>query len=119
MAWEVKYFRKRDGTVPAKSFQEALPPKLRAKLLRITQEAAQTEGAIGGGYYEICHSHPGLSETRAKFQKDLGRFVCGRDGNTLILLTGVRKLLGQPTPPALLDEADALLSEYQETKDTV
>lgn len=119
MAWQVSYFRRRDGAVPARDFQQALPEALRAKLLRITREVAQSEGTLGGGYYEILHSHPGLSETRARSGRDLGRFICTRDADSLVLLTGVLKATNEPTPEAVLDDADALLAEYRETKDAL
>lgn len=116
MAWQVRYFRRRDGSFPAREFRGTLPGPLRAKLLRITQEVAASDGKIGSGYYEICHSHPGLSETRARFQDDLGRFICARDGDMLVLLTGVLKPIREATPSVVLEQADLFLAEYRETK---
>ncbi|MBV8134492.1 MAG: hypothetical protein JO121_02465 [Deltaproteobacteria bacterium] len=116
MAWQVKYFKREDGTVPAHAFQEGLPKKLRAKLLKFTKEAADSEGKLGGGYYEVCHSRPGISETRAKLGKDLARFLCGRDGDRLVILTGVLKGIDEPTPDASFDGAEAFLAEYNKTK---
>jgi hypothetical protein len=115
MPWQVKYFEERERTIPAKRFENTLPKKLRAKLLRITKEVAASDGAIGGGYFEPCHNYPGLYEVRVRFGQDLARFLCARDGNTLVLLGGVFKQMGEETPEDCFVEATTALTEYRET----
>jgi hypothetical protein len=115
MPWDVKYFVRADDSIPARDFQSDLPIKLRTKLLRITLEVAISDGALGGGFFEVCHAHPGLHEIRVRHQRDLARFVCTRDGDSLILLTGVLKVTGEATPEATFVEADGFLAEYRKT----
>lgn len=117
MPWTVRYFVEADGSVPAEEFEDALPPKLRGKLLGFIEQVALYEGDVGAGIFHKCHGgYSDLYEVRAKREKLLARSLCARDGDNLILLGGVSKKLDEPTPDADLMRADGCLSRYRETR---
>lgn len=106
---------RRDGVIPAKVFEDSLPDPLRFKLLRFTQEVANSNGSLGGGYFEPCHDYPGLFEVRVGRGDELARFLCARDGDTLILLGGVHKRVNEASPQSCFREASEDLTQYRET----
>lgn len=118
MAWTIRYFIDDDGSLPAEEFEGCVAnERLLVKLLAFIEQVALNEGRIGGGIFEKCHGgYSDLYEVRAKRGKELARSLCTRDGNNLILLWGVSKLIDQPTPTADLDRAQALLDRYRKTK---
>ena len=115
MAWTIEYFETEGGQVPAADFEDSLPVKLAAKLARFLKEAAESEGKIGGGIFEKCHSQPGLWEVRAKLGDDLAREFCTRDGDRLVVLSGIVKPNRTPTPDEAFHQAMGYLCEYKAT----
>ena len=119
MAWNIKYFQKVDGSVPAVDFEDSIPEKMMAKLHVWLESIAESEGKIGGGRFEKCHGLPDLWEVRVRLGYQLGRELCTRDGDSLILLHGFVKPNGTPSPPAELNTAMVYLEEYRATKRVV
>lgn len=121
MGWVVRYFRKSDGSVPARQFEGLLSQKLklRAKLHRMTKEVADSEGRLGGGYFEPCHGWDDLCEIRVIQGSDLARFICARHGESLVLLEGVLKRVREETPQSVFAQAVENLREYRETRDAL
>lgn len=116
MGWTVEYFQAEDGTIPAAAFEDSISAKLKAKMHVTLEVVAETEGKIGGGRFEKCHTYPDLWEARSRLGKDLGRHFCTRDGDRLVILSGIVKPNGTATPASALEEANRYLSEYQEKK---
>ena len=81
------------------------------------QQVAINEGADLGVIFEVCHApYSNIFRVRAKLGMELARYFCGVDGESLILLDGIQKRIGEPTPDAALRQAAAYLAEYNETK---
>ena len=116
MAWTIEYFEKKDATVPAATWEDSIDPKLLGKLATFVKHIAANEGRNCGNMFEKCHSQPGLFEVRAKTGKDLAREYCMRDGERLVLLSGIVKPIDSPTPQSAFDEANANMQEYKATK---
>jgi len=117
MSFEVVYFERRDGLLPALTFEDSIAnKKLAGKLAHIVIACAQSGPALGGGYIEKCHSYPGLWEIRAIHGSDLGRLFCALEAPIMVLLSGVVKRKGEPTPRAALEEAARYLAEYKTTR---
>lgn len=67
MKWTIEYFEQQDTTQPAEVFEDMLVvthPKLRGKLLQITDTLEFYGHQMGGGYIEKCHDY-----------QECGRFV--------------------------------------------
>ncbi|HEY2476019.1 MAG TPA: hypothetical protein VGI19_14610 [Candidatus Cybelea sp.] len=116
MSWEIEYYEMVTGDQPAETFEDNLPMKLRARLTRFTEAVAESEGTIGGGYWEPCHDWPGLFEVRAQVARDLGRYYATVDGLKLVLLHGYQKRHGEPTPQAIFQEADGYRQDYERNR---
>lgn len=117
MPLEIVYFERSDGLLPALVFEDGIANrKLAGKLARIAVACAHSGPGLGGGYIEKCHSYPGLWEIRAIHGSDLGRLFCTLEAPILVLLSGVVKRKGEPTPPAALEEAARYLAEYKTTR---
>ncbi|TAM74536.1 hypothetical protein EPN44_10905 [bacterium] len=112
----IEYFEQASGTQPAELFEDGVPPRLAGKLARFSQAAAESGISLGGGYFEKCHSHSDLYEIRARLGNDLGREFCLIDGDRLVLLSGVLKRVGEPTPSKAFEEALAYSDEYKRTR---
>jgi hypothetical protein len=113
MAWEIEYFELESGRQPAEDFEDAIPRGLRAKLLRFAEQVAESEGKLGGGYWEPCHGHAGVFAVRVIHNNELGRYYAAVDGNRMVLLHGYRKRPGQATPAAIYGVADRHLGDYR------
>jgi hypothetical protein len=67
MNWIIEYFEQQDTTQPAEIFEDMLVvthPKLRGKLLQITDTLEYYVPQMGGGYIEKCHEYKGMWEIR-------------------------------------------------------
>jgi hypothetical protein len=111
----VRYFVDDDGSA---AFEDGLPAALAAKLARWVQAVSDGGFALGGGMFEICHGYPDLFEIRTKIGKQLVREFCTIDGGSLVLLGGIVKRVGEPTPRAAFDDASQQLSRYKVSKRT-
>ena len=112
--YKIKFYDKTDGTKPAKDFILELPPKMRAKLLRIIN-MLETNGADLREPYSK-HLNDGIFELRAQVGSDNSRvlyfFMLGRKA---ILTHGFIKKT-QKTPPSEIDRAKQCRAEYLSRK---
>ena len=119
MRWTVVYFEQADTTQPAEVFEDilrALNPKLRGKLLLIT-DALEHEGPrLGGGLIEKCRNFEGLWEIRVIMSGTLVREFFGFDKERIVLLHGYTKRTGQPASIADLQKAFGYWREYLRTR---
>jgi hypothetical protein len=110
-----------DDEQPAEVFEDRLArtaPKLLGKLQGVTSRvAAELPRSIGGGLWEKCRGYPELWEVRTIFARQLARYIAALDGQhqppRLVLLGGVVKRTGEPTPTAQLVRAARCWAEYQ------
>ncbi len=125
MPYSVKYYaHDKHDRQPAEEFEDALAPsapKLLGKLQGVTTRVAQElPRSIGGGLWEKCRGYPDLWEVRTIFAKQLARYIAALDGQheppRLVLLGGIVKQTGEPTPTAELDRAARAWSDYQTTR---
>ncbi len=125
MPYEIEYYAHGDDDLqPAEEFEDALErsaPKLLGKLQGVTLRVAEElPRSIGGGLWEKCRGFPDLWEVRTIFAKQLGRYFAALDGQQepprLVLLGGVAKQTGEPTPEAELKRAARAWTDYQKTR---
>lgn len=125
MTYEIEYYAYgEDDRQPAERFEDKLErkaPKLLGKLQGVTLRVAQElPRSIGGGLWEKCRAYPDLWEVRTIFAKQLARYIAAVDGQhdppRLVLLAGVAKQTGEPTPQAELERAAKYWSDYQKTR---
>ena len=115
MAWDIEYFQRADGTAPALEFENNIAKQMMGKLNSWADSIAESEGTIGGGRFKKCHDLADLWEIRVRVGKDLGRELCTRDGNRLVLLHGFVKPNGTPSPASEFKRAMTYLEEYRIT----
>ncbi len=125
MPYEIGYYAYgADDRQPAEEFEDGLErtaPKLLGKLqgttLRVAEELPRS---IGGGLWEKYRGFPDLWEVRTIFAKQLARYIAALDGQhqppRLVLLTGVFKQTGEPTPQADLERAARYWIDYQDSR---
>lgn len=125
MTYEIEYYAYGDDDrQPAEAFEDALErtaPKLLGKLhcvaLRVSEELPRS---IGGGLWEKCRGYPDLWDVRTIFAKQLARYIAAVDGQRdpprMVLLAGVVKQTGEPTPQAELVRAATYWADYQENR---
>ena len=68
--------------------------------------------SLGGGLIEKCRGYSGLWEMRAIFQNDLAREFFGFDRQRVVLLDGIVKRVGKPTPISALSRAHRYWQDY-------
>jgi len=110
LEFDIKFYDKTDGTKPAKDFILELPPKMRAKVLRII-DMLETNGTDLREPYSK-HLNDGIFELRAQIGSDISRvlyfFMIGRKA---VLTHGFIKKT-QKTPPTEIDKAKQYRTEY-------
>ena len=119
MKWTIEYFEQQDTTQPAEVFEDMLfdtHPKLRGKLLHITDTLERYGHQMGGGYIEKCHDYKGMWEIRVIHSGTLAREFFGFDNERIIMLHGYIKRTGQPTSGYDLDKAYNYWKEYMRTR---
>lgn len=125
MAYEVEYYAfGNDDRQPAEEFEDDLEresPRLLGKLQGVAMRVAQElPRSIGGGLFEKCRGYPDLYEVRTIFANQLARYVAAKDGESepprLVLLHGVVKRPGEPTPQADLDRAARYWRDYERNR---
>jgi hypothetical protein len=119
MKWTIEYFEQADATQPAEVFEDALVvtyPKLRGKLLQITDALEYYGHQLGGGFIEKCHDYEGMWEIRVLFSRTLAREFFGFDKERIVMLHGYTKRTGQPAPAYELEKAFAYWKEYMRTR---
>jgi len=113
--FDVKFYDKADGTKPAKDFVLELPPKMRAKVLRVI-DMLETNGSDLREPYSK-HLSGGIFELRAQVGSDISRvlyfFMIGKKA---ILTHGFIKKT-QKTPPSEIDRAKQYRDEYLNRKE--
>ena len=113
--FEVKFYDKADGTKPAKAFIADLPPKMKAKMLRLV-DMLETNGSELQEPYSK-HLDDGIFELRAHVGTDISRvlyfFVIGRK---VILTHGFIKKTPK-TPPSEIERAKDCRNEYLSRKE--
>jgi hypothetical protein len=86
MRWMIVYFEQQDTTQPAEVFEDILVvthPKLRGKLLQITDTLEYYGPQMGGGYIEKCHDYKGMWEIRVIHSGTLARELFGFDNERI------------------------------------
>jgi hypothetical protein len=119
MRWKVVYFEQADTSQPAEVFEDALRisnPKLRGKLLLVTDVLKREGVRLGGGLIEKCHSYEGLWEIRVILGRALAREFFGFDKERIVLLHGYTKRAGQPASAHELQKASGYWREYLRTR---
>lgn len=111
-AWNIIYFKTRDGSVPANDFLDECPASVEAKFLAVLEAVASTPPPqfSGGGMWEAMHGvMAGFYEVRTQgpnreqfrlfcilengAEEDLGSL--GLDGPAIAVITGMRKPVGK------------------------
>lgn len=113
--FEAEYFKREDGTEPAKDFIYSQEPKMRAKLFR----------AIGiletyGNLLREPHSKPlgdGIFEVRAKVGTDISRVVYFFYYEGRIILTHGFTKKTQKTPPEEIEKAKTYRKQFLEREE--
>jgi len=113
--FEIIFFDKTDGTKPAKEFIIKLPPKMRAKVLRVISILEANGSDLKEPYSK--HLIDGIFELRAKVGSDISRvlyfFIIDRKA---ILTHGFIKKT-QKTPPSEIIRAKEYRTEYLSRKE--
>lgn len=118
MGWTIEYYEQEDSVQPAETFEDQLAqdhPKLRGKLLRITDQLKVSGPRVGGGLVEACRGYKGLLEMRAIYGQWLARELFGFDGQQVILLHGYVKRGGDEASAPDLKKASRYWQDYQQT----
>ena len=119
MKWTIEYFEQLDSTQPAEVFEDtlvAIYPKLRGKLLQITDNLEYYGHHMGGGYIEKCHDYKGMWEIRVIHSRTLVREFFGFDNERIVMLHGYIKRTGQPASAHDLEKAFGFWKEYMQTR---
>ena len=119
MKWTIEYFEQQDTTQPAEVFEDKLVvthPKLRGKLLQITDTLEYYGHQMGGGYIEKCHDYKGMWEIRVIHSGTLAREFFGFDNERIVMLHGYIKRSGQPASEYDLKKAFDYWKEYMRTR---
>src|SRR5437667_8728719 len=100
MKWTIEYFEQQDTTQPAEVFEDALVvtyPKLRGKLLQITDALEYYGHQLGGGFIEKCHDYEGMWWIRDLFSRTLARefFVFVKE--RIVMLHAYTKSVAHPS----------------------
>lgn len=111
--WVIESYEDANGSRPVEDFIEALPPKLRAKTLRVLGLLAEF-----GTDLPMPHSRPvtgfEFRELRVQFASDISRiFYVARVGRRMILLHGFVKKT-QKTPRVELETAQRRLERLRQ-----
>jgi len=113
LAWNVKYYRRANGEVPAKEFIAGLPAKHQAKALY----AVDMLGEFGADLHEPFakpiqgQRYKGLWELRIRFANDISRiFYFVPVGDTFVLLHGFVKKTNA-IPASELERAKRCMDE--------
>jgi phage-related protein len=110
LEFDIKFYDKADGSKPAKDFILGLPPKMRAKVLRIIDMLEINGSELREPYSK--HLTDGIFELRAQFGVDISRvlyfFMIGRKA---ILTHGFIKKTPK-TPPAEIEKAKQYRADY-------
>ena len=107
VSWTVEYYEQQNGCQPSEQFEDSLPMKLAGKLARVVVLLCEDGPGSGGGLVEKCRGYPGLWELRTIWQKDLAREFFGFDRQRIVLLDGIVKRVGHPTPGSVLAPPEA------------
>ena len=119
MKWMIEYFEQQDTTQPAEVFEDMLVvahPKLRGKLLQITDTLEIYGHQMGGGSIEKCHEYKGMWEIRVIQGGTLAREFFGFDNERIVMLHGYTKRTGQTASVYDLEKAYSYWKEYMRTR---
>ena len=109
--YQVEFFEKDNGDIPAEDFINALNVKMSAKVYRLLVMVAENGPDLREPYSK--HLDDGIFELRAKFGSDITRvlyfFFVGR---RVVVTNGFVKKT-QKTPQAEIDKAKAYREEYK------
>ena len=109
------FYKKDDGTEPAKEFLDGLDNKMRAKMIRTVELLRDYGYELREPYSK--HLNDGIFELRAKVSTDITRvlyfFASGRKA---ILTHGFVKKT-QKTPPREIEQAKRELADFKERCD--
>jgi len=113
--FDILFYNLIDGTKPAKDFIVGLPPKMKAKILRLI-DILETNGPELREPYSK-HSNDGIFELRGKIGSDTSRvlyfFMIGK---RVILTHGFIKKT-QKTPPSEIERVKKYRTEYLSRKE--
>jgi phage-related protein len=115
LKFDVDFYDLADGTKPAETFIESLPPKMMAKVLRAVHMLRINGSELREPYSK--HLDDGIFEIRAKVGSDISRvlyfFMVGKKA---ILTHGFIKKT-QKTPPSEISLAKKYRAEYLSRKE--
>ena len=115
--FDVKFYDKTDGTKPVKNFILGLPPKMRAKVLRVINMLEIN----GSDLREPCSKHldDGVFELRAQVGSDISRvlYFFMIDKKAILTHGFIKKT--QKTPPSEIDRAKQYRDEYLNRKENM
>lgn len=108
--WNVVFYKKPDGTAPAREFLEKLPVKHHAKALREIDLLEKWGPALTKPH--VKHIDGELWELRVNFAGDASRiFYFIHTGQTIVLLHGFMKKT-QKTPIREIETAKSAMADY-------
>ena len=112
--YQVVFFKKENGDVPAKDFIAALDFKMKTKVYRLLTMVSENGPELREPYSK--HLNDGIFELRAQFGSNIARvlyfFFIGRK---VVVTNGFIKKT-QKTPAAELERANAYRNEYKQRK---
>ena len=115
MRWNVQFYQRENGDIPAYEFLCSLPPKLQAKAFSEIELLEKCGTALKEPYAKplVGRKYQGLWELRVRFSSDSARiFYFLRAGDTFVLLHGFRKKTNK-TPSKELERAMAYKEDYE------
>ena len=115
LSFEVKFYDKADGSKPTKDFILNLPPKMRAKILRLI-DMLETNGSDLRKPYSK-HLDDGIFELRGQVGSDISRVLYFFMVEKKAILTHGFIKKTQKTPPSEIKLAKKYRDEYLSRKE--
>ena len=108
--FKVRFYKKDDGTEPAKDFLDTLDAKMFAKMVR-SIEIVRIEGVSAREPYSK-YLNDGIFEVRAKVGSDISRVLYFFFINKQIILTHGFTKKTQKTPPSEINKAKKYRADF-------
>lgn len=110
--FEVEFYKKEDGTKPAKDFIFSLEPKMKAKMLDMLQVLEENGNTLREPFSKSLGN--GIFELRCKFSSDITRVLYFfYDKGRIIVTNGFVKKT-QKTPRKAIDLAEKYRQDFLE-----
>ena len=112
--YQVVFFKKENGDVPAKDFIAELDFKMRAKVYRLLTMVSENGPELREPYSK--HLNDGIFELRAQFGSNIARVLYFFFIDRKVVVTNGFIKKTQKTPAAELERANAYRNEYKQRK---